>query len=259
MGGWLKKCIIRYCKIYFLWSLIYSPLAIVYYVKEKFTLQNAIISYLRDLFYTGQHYNSWILWYVLSSIYAMIVIYIILKFFRKRTNLMLVLLSAFSVFVYIGLHIISGRNDVISSVRLLHGCIYMPIGILIYEYRQKLLSIRIIIWPLTALFLSLTSIVFQYVCDVRVIQDIIIVGLATALFVSIICLKSCGEKNTSSYRKISTYIFYLHLYIWTAYYSLVYGEKHFGMDSFIVTCISTIVVSYIVYTIRNKRIIPVEG
>lgn len=46
------------------------------------------------------------------------------------------------------------------------------------------------------------------------------------------------------YRKMSGTIYYIHLYAWTIYYWFMYKEKHFGMDSFIVTSIVCFIISF---------------
>ena len=35
-------------------------------------------------------------------------------------------------------------------------------------------------------------------------------------------------------RNMSTIVYLIHMYIWTLYYMLIYGEKTYGLDSFIV-------------------------
>ena len=60
----------KYVKLYFVWTVIYLPLAVIYYVRNHFSVQSAVKNYIRELFLSGQHYNSWVLWYLLSAIYA---------------------------------------------------------------------------------------------------------------------------------------------------------------------------------------------
>lgn len=66
-------------KLYLIWSLIYMPLAIYDYVHARFSLLKGTMLYLRGLFLLGEHYNSYILWYLLSTIYAVACIVICLR------------------------------------------------------------------------------------------------------------------------------------------------------------------------------------
>lgn len=58
-------------------------------------------------------------------------------------------------------------------------------------------------------------------------------------------------------RSMSTIIYLVHMYVWTFYYMIVYGEKTHGADSFIVTSIVAVLVAlgYIVINqFRNNMI-----
>ena len=59
-------------------------------------------------------------------------------------------------------------------------------------------------------------------------------------------------------RKMSTIIYFVHMYIWSFYYVLVYGEKTYGIDSFLVTtgiCIAVAAVTIVAQEwYKNKKI-----
>ena len=52
---------------------------------------------------------------------------------------------------------------------------------------------------------------------------------------------------------LSTTMYLLHMYIWSFYYKIAYGGKCYGVDSFIVTLLFTIVIS-VMYVIIKHRI-----
>lgn len=55
-------------------------------------------------------------------------------------------------------------------------------------------------------------------------------------------------------RKMSTVIYFIHMYVWSFYYKIVYGEKTYGMDSFLATALISLVISGIyVGIIRYKK------
>lgn len=61
-------------KLYIIWNLIYLPLDIYYYFELHKSVIYAIADYLRGLIFVGEHHKSWMLWYLLSSIYALILV-----------------------------------------------------------------------------------------------------------------------------------------------------------------------------------------
>ena len=66
----LKDYLIRIIKMYLLWMLIYSPLAVAYYINSGYSLFKSAASFLIGLIFVGEQYNSYVLWYLLSTIYA---------------------------------------------------------------------------------------------------------------------------------------------------------------------------------------------
>lgn len=80
LKSYLKKYIYLYC----IWSIIYFPLAIWGYILDNHTLLGAkvlfgIIEYIRGFIFIGEHYNSWVLWYLLSTIYSILLLLIMQK------------------------------------------------------------------------------------------------------------------------------------------------------------------------------------
>ena len=78
----IKKSLIKTTNLYIFWSIIYLPLAILEYIKSGRSIVYDALLYVRDFLFVGQHYNSWMLWYLLSCIYSLIFIYVL----SKKTN-----------------------------------------------------------------------------------------------------------------------------------------------------------------------------
>lgn len=66
-------------KLYMIWSLIYLPFAIYYFCVSKEGIFKSILIYIRNFLFRGENYYSWPLWYMLSAIYAFIMIRMILR------------------------------------------------------------------------------------------------------------------------------------------------------------------------------------
>lgn len=53
-------------------------------------------------------------------------------------------------------------------------------------------------------------------------------------------------------RKMSTIMYLIHMYIWSIYYKVLYGEKTYGLDSFIITSLCGCVVALLYLKVINK-------
>ena len=80
---YIRNYLLRIIKLYVMWSLIYLPLAIWHYISTQTNVIKSVLSYIRGFVFIGEHYNSWPLWYLLSTIYALALIIFLLK--RKST------------------------------------------------------------------------------------------------------------------------------------------------------------------------------
>ena len=253
-GGYIKISILKNCKVYILWSMAYMPLAVWFYVSNNFSVKAAIISYVRELFLSGQHYNSWILWYILSTVYSLIIIYVLTKLSKNNYYRYLPLLCVCATILYFGAHIVLGKTDVNSTIRLLNGCIYIPIGMLLYKYLNESKYTNRGLLTVCALGLLVLSIVLQANNTIRFVLDFLIIFLATILFFLIITSKESIPMDTLVFRKISEYVFFLHLYVWTIWYYLMYGQKRFGFKAFIYTSTGTMLLALVVYIIKNRKL-----
>jgi hypothetical protein len=68
-------------------------------------------------------------------------------------------------------------------------------------------------------------------------------------------VESIDLKNRTIYiklRNISMYIYLIHMYVWTFYYSVVYGEKTYGVDSFLFTIVISIIIGLLILLFKRK-------
>lgn len=61
-------------KLYVIWMIIYFPLALVDLMYNETGLVRETLLYARGFFLRGEQYNSWPLWYLLSTIYALLLL-----------------------------------------------------------------------------------------------------------------------------------------------------------------------------------------
>ena len=254
----IKAYTIRITKLYLLWSLIYLPLAVYAYVyldENSRSFMRHVISYIRGLLLVGQHYNSWILWYLLSVIYALIMIIFLLK---KRFSLyriafigvIIFFVSYFLTFiakyegelpVYLMLFQKLIRYS-ISSGRILQGSFYIPLGMLIAHrtFGEKI-AYPLFIASFAAMMMTegLTRSIFVAVC-------------AVSLFV-IVSRFTSDSPVYPFICNMSTVIYFIHMYVWSISYKILYDKKTYGMSMFILTVSICIIISGLYSIICRKR------
>ncbi len=252
----LRRNLVKNIKLYVTWSAIYAPLALVFFCTSGYSVVKAIASYLRGFFLVGHNYNSWMLWYLLSCIYALFFILLLLK-----RNVPLVRVTVWGGAVYLlGLlltefveyggslpaPITAVRyllSQSIENGRIFTGFFFLPMGMLLAEKKAS---------PGIGFLLFLCGF----------LGDILLEGAIGSLFRGLtaigIFLMASGIrlKPRPLYpmlRRMSIILYFIHMYVWTFYYTLVYGQKTYGMDSFLATTLACLLFAYLFITFRRRR------
>lgn len=251
----VKKSAVRMLKLYVIWSAIYLPPAIMDYISSGNSVLHNLAHYIKGFVVNGEHYNSWMLWYLLSSFYALVMVYFLLKHrlsIEKITVLGAVLLC--------GYFILSGINDyssllpgeftkvkrlidiTIGNGKPLQGFFYIPLGILL---SKKQINPRI----------SAVVFIFSFIVTVLLNQSlgrITLVITAAALFCTVKGIEFPDSKAYFFMRKLSTGVYFIHLYAWMIVYFLMYGEKTYGLIPFLLTTALSVILSAIWILIDRK-------
>lgn len=250
----LKKII----KMYIIWTIVYFPLAIYHdFIVERMSPVKAILLYIRGFLFIGEQYNSWPLWYLLSTIYAL---FIILFIFRKCRNLkLLVVISIIASVISISFTYLVNYNGYlpplleifkklirysIANGRILSGLIYIPIGMILSQ-RKIPNYLNFIVF--------FTGYIANYLINNSIISSYLLIITSIGLFGIIENITLKDSPMYAKFRIMSTSIYLTHMYIWSFYYKIVYNRKTFGMDSFIVTSVVAIVISLAYIRIRRVK------
>lgn len=253
----VKYQLLKVIRIYIIWTIIYTPLAIWHYVTVKIALGKAVMLYIRGFLFIGEHYNSWPLWYLLSTIYSLSLIMIVLKLPNAKRNLLI--MSIVFSFISIGFSALANyegtqltlvviRKLIIYSVangRIFTGFIYMPIGMLLASTQ-------------TSRYLDCMLFSACFMCNVviedSIISNYLLIMSSIALFNIIKGIKLKDKKIYPVLRYMSTSIYLIHMYIWSFYYKIFYEKVTYGMDSFIVTSVVAVILSLGYLQVKRKVI-----
>lgn len=253
----IKKQLKKIVKLYVIWTLVYSPLAIYEYISNGTPFMQACLLYIKGLVFVGEHYNSWHLWYLLSTVYSFVMIVFLIK--RKFSLKQILLISGFTSLISItctqlveypyelpqNLYMINRiiRGTIING-RILLGMVYIPLGIYL---SQKTFS-KHINW--IGLILGL---VLMYIINNKIVSYYLLIISSVALFGIVKDMNLKERKFYQFARKASMIVYLIHMYIWTFYYVLIYGERKVGFDSFIATSLISVLITGTYIFLKDKH------
>lgn len=231
----------RTVKLYVLWCLIYFPFSVYYYVtyRSSVSLLHILASYVRCLLCIGGHYNAYQLWYLLSTIYGLLLVILLLrcKWSEKWWLAVMAVLCGLSLFMdwidaYEGtlptalriVKLLVGYTTV--DGRPLCGSFLIPAGMLMTKYRCT------VKWNL--LLFTLIS-CLDFMIENPQISTFLTFLRSAAFFGLVMAVQLKDHPLYPTLRKISTDMYLMHLYVWIIYSALMDGEKRYGLDSFLAT------------------------
>ena len=252
LNGYIQKTV----HMYLVCSLLYLPLAVSFFIKSNYPLWEMFTEYFKGLVFWGEHYNSWQLWYLLSSIYALLFIRFLIKHKVSIEGIavlallvipLMVCVDALAAYEY-GLprYAEAVRSLLIQTFRnsrILNGFVLLPFGLFLVKHT---------ISGKMSAFLFLAGAVLIFAPNE-------VIGLggsylsAVGLFGMALNVNLPDSPVYKILRTMSTDIFVIHMWMWTIYYTLVYHEKTYGMDCFLVTLVSSILYSWGKQRMKAKK------
>jgi surface polysaccharide O-acyltransferase-like enzyme len=251
--------LIKIIKLYSIWTLIYMPLTIYGYIINSGSLFRDILSFIRGTFFIGEHYNSWILWYLLSTIYSLLLIGILLKFAVKIRIIYIISILLFifgntMTFLVNNIPDLQGTTEkvvkifryIFGSGRLFTGMFYIATGMVIVRNKQNISPIIYIIVMIIGIFCKLFA--------PKLISLLSIGIYSVMLFLIIISKDIKGHKIFYRFREASTIFYFFHLICWSVYTIVIIDlPNHCGFDSFIITILGCIIISSVLIYLKRYK------
>lgn len=266
----VSRTLYKMIQLYLIWSIVYLPLAIYdyYFFPGKSIFGSFIVfdalSYIQGLLFVGEHFNSWILWYLLSAIYALFVVKFLVS--KGKTASCLCLVGCIVFVIGIGItYLVSCTGELpktgvlvqklirytFVNGRLTTAFLYIPVGMLLYEINISKIRYVLIIIMGGILCLSPLYEIFALRYFITAMTAIGIFGIAL----------NTDLKDSKVYLKLrtsSTVIYFMHMWVWSIY-ALVINHTlmpaTYGLDKFLVTAIVTLAMSLIYIKWKEKHAI----
>lgn len=250
----IKTYMIHMIRLYLIWTILYMPLTVYHCLSEGISLREMAANFAVGFVLTGEQYNSWHLWFVLASIYAAVFILIAM---RLKVSIEKVIMVGCVIFIICAVmgglesHYREGLPIVLALFykackfsKIMKGMFFMPVGILLAKKKIP----TPIAWPIFLIGVALSA--FVATGALKILVD----GLTSiALFNAVESIVLPDSGAFFVLRKMSTVIFFIHMYVWSIYYMLVYGTKTTGVDSFLCTTLISIVFSLVYVKVRYFR------
>lgn len=254
----IKKSAVKMLKLYVIWSVIYLPPAIAERLGAGKSLAYNLLHYAKGFIINGEHYNSWILWYLLSSFYALALVAFLVK---RRLSLKKITAIGAGLFVcWLLLNTLGDYESqlpaaikrlmplidaTVSRGKPLQGFLYIPLGMCLAKAKIKVPYCGIAFALCFALSFFISPTLGRALTPFTV----------SALFGMVVSADLPDSKAYPVMRKLSTGIYFIHLYCWMLVYLVLYGKKTYGPTAFFATVLLSAALTgvWIVITAKIKK------
>lgn len=252
----IKKLIKKTITLYLIFTIIYLPLTIYGFHIDGKTLIQSIFIFIRNLIFIGENYHSYILWYLLSVIYGLIIIYL---FYKKGFDIKKMIISGFLIYVIgVAIDVLIEfdfkKFDIFYKIiditfksgRIFASTLYMTLGILISEEENIKIKKDSIIF--------LIMIIITGFLGNIVLNKITIPICSMIIFILILNINICDSKLCNLLRQQSTDIYFFHLYVWSIICLIKKNINCYGYKTFIITFVITSFISLLHYYIKKREL-----
>ena len=233
---YLKKIVIQYC----LWSVIYLPISLYGYYSNGASLIGGILSLARNLVFKGENFLSWQLWYLLSTVWAVLAIYLLGKIIKRKIWYVVLAVTVFLIAQLLtaiageethSLPVVSLIAKLVSLTigdgRVLLGFFYITMGMM-FALKERYLPLYVSVPVWAVLFMSAVLTKSELIGGV----------MHLAFFEAVLALPSIGSKRSARIaRKMSTCVYYVHMLVVFAVYCLSGFVLNYGVGMFVITTV----------------------
>lgn len=258
----IQRQLLHIVKLYILWTIIYLPWTVHGYTSSGITFAESILPFLQGFFLCGEHAVSWMLWYLLSTTYSLLFLLWLLK--KKVFPEKIVLIGFLLLLLGIGIDELMGFGGtlpgflsfvrtVISHTfrngRLLQGVFYLSAGMLLAHRRFSAKCS----WCLLLLGFTANCLIHN-----SAVSQLLILVSSIGLFILILRWDLKPSPLYPALRTCSSGLYFLHMFIWTAYNKLTVNADIWGLDCFLFTTALCILLS-LLYHFINRSIASVSS
>lgn len=233
------------------------PLTLYEYKKNGQSFLHNTMQFFRNFLFAGSNFYSWQLWYLLSMIFMLSIIGGLIHSKVKLKNIYMI---SFVVFLMAKMmDVLLEKNDslpncllmvlklykyIFVSGRLFTGMIFIVTGMCIARMKTERNRFALC-------FLVITGVLGKCIFP-AILQDLALLIAVTAVFILIKSIHLPDSKIYYYFRRISAIIYLVHMMCFFLYSLLFRNIGSYGLDAFVITTISSVLISIVVLLLENK-------
>lgn len=253
----LKSYTRKIAKLYIYWNVIYLPLTIWKLCQNDATWYKNVIQFARSFFLVGGYYFSVPLWYLLSLLISLSVIYFMFLRGKNVKTMFYVALVLFVISLFIDILIDNKTGNThlnqlgnilritIGSGRLFSGMLYVVLGALL-STTTNLWNFRNVTPPL------LIALLFQII-QVEFISKLTFVILPVLIFVYSLQVKTIETRKAFFLRKSSTVIYFTHMLVVFVMATILKESPYFGFHYFTLAVLIPILLTPLILKLEKTN------
>ena len=246
---WIKKTF----RLYLVWTIVYLPFTIYGLWNSGYGFLKSIFVFVRNVVFVGQNYLSWPLWYLLGTLVAGIILYVLFKYKVKSSYIyiMAIIMALLGILIdyYHENQIMNVYIDKYYSIfqttrnGLFQGFPYIVIGMFIAE---KGLIKSNILYCIFILFFLL------HMFGIKVATFIMIYALFSIVIQH--DFKNRTDNLYLNFRLTNTVVYFTHM-IWVGILLLFSPIDLSPIPLFLITVFCSLFIGYIVVKNKENKIV----
>ena len=255
----IKQYAIKIIKLYIYWTIIFFPITIWKFATNDSSIFMDFLQFIRGVIFIGENYYSWPLWYLLSMIYSLALIYFLIYKNQKLNSILIVSMCIFFISILMNFIISSDSSYdlivllkkliqiVFENGRLFSGMLYIMIGALFANHKIQFSK-----WIWVLLFFI--GLMLQYF-KLPFISTVLFVLLPTVIFYISLNMDLKVFKHGYFFRKSSNVMYFTHMIVFFLYTLILKEFRYFGWDAFLISILIPIILTPIIIRNENRFIL----
>lgn len=252
----VKTYTIRIIKLYIYWTILFLPITIWDLANNQLPISKDAVSFFRGFLLIGENFYSWPLWYLLSMIISLIIIYFLMLKKVKLQTIFIISVILFIIAVTVNQlislesfnPILISVKDIISksfgTARLFTGMVYIMIGAMFATQKIRFTNLHYLIAILVGISLQLYR--------KPIISPLAFVLLPTLLFSLSKQLNLETLKSPYFFRKGSTVLYFTHMLVFFLFTYLFKEFRYYGWDAFLVSVLIPIALTPLISKLEHR-------
>ncbi len=246
----------KFLRLYAIWTVIYLPITIYYYATSGMAFMDIAMDFVFGLFFKGEHWQSWHLWYLCALLWAHLILLLLIKMKSSDVVGAIVAVLLFAL-AYVWGNVLSSIDFapirylsaiVGSTGRQLTAPLYLAVGILLAKKNAHvLLGVAFIVvgFTIRTLFVKTNG----YYSEPSLLL------FACGLFIVAKSINLKDRKGFSFLGTASATIYFVHLFVYVIVCLAFYGKIVDGWKIYLIVTAVSVALSVPIHFLRKNKVV----